>query len=493
MANSFKKNGAQMPHVVSISTHPINRYASYLFQVFLNHSGSLCWILDREARLVFANKALRQCFHLYDDATGKDLFSLLSKDLRLLLQEAFATEWKGRDYKESVVETTLVDGRKQVFAVKSFRLHEINSEEYYGGMAVDISEKDELEKKLFECNENWLAFTQNAFQGVWEWEVNTALIRCNESLKQLMGYEAEQEFTVEDWLHHIHPLDVGRVRKNIEAALVGEKNTWEEEYRFLTRDGETKTILDRGWVIHHERQPYKLVGLVLDVSEIKELETNLLKERRANEHDMARSLLEAQERERTYIGQELHDNIGQIITTARLVVDMIHSDSPEQRKLQQKCRDMLNDALNEIRKLSNEMALPELKANGIQEAIASLLQDFQLVTSINIVYENAVDELEALEMYKKIALFRILQEQLKNIVKHAKANNVFIQVRHKHGLVELEIKDDGVGFHTGRVRRGVGLSSLFERTKLCNGNMKIESSPGKGTRLLMVFPFGNHE
>ncbi len=89
---------------------------------------------------------------------------------------------------------------------------------------------------------------------------------------------------------------------------------------------------------------------------------------------------------------------------------------------------------------------------------------------------------------KKVALFRIVQEQLKNILKHSKANHVDIYLQCKNTDVQLTIRDNGIGFDTRQTQRGIGLSNIYERTRFYNGQVDIQTAPGKGCTVALSMP-----
>lgn len=486
MESSGAKNGSYFPGSPGLAKQLDDKDGFSLFQAFLNRSDNFCWIMDKDENLVYANKALLQHCNFGKAAIGKNIFTVFPAELALLLRQQDKTEKLPDLIDPGRSLTSAAVGQKTVFSVQVFPLYGI-AEEWYGGIASDLSDQAETEQQLFACNEKWLAFTKNSFQGVWEWEVSSPFIHCNEALKKMMGFAEDRQCNIEDWLCHIHPLDRDRVRNNIQKVISGDSDTWEEEYRFLTNTEQRKTILDRGLVIQENGRPLKLIGAVSDITEQKELEQQLHHERQHREQELAHSILQVQEQERFHLGQELHDNVCQILTTAKLMLDMLETRDSQQGVIKEKSSGLVLKALNELRALSKELALPQLRFKSLNTAIAELLEEIRYATQLNVSYVNTADDIENLDTCKKVALFRIVQEQVKNIIRHAKASRICLKLHNRRGLVELEIKDDGVGFDTEKSRRGVGLSSIFERTKACNGNMKLESTPGKGTRLLVVF------
>lgn len=464
------------------------QHGSYLFQLFASHSPNLLWIINEHEQLVYANTALRRYFGINSTQLGKPLQQLLPPDVGNLLHHHFTEEWKAKNYFTEQLTVTNVEGEKRMFRVHSFKLHHL-AQQLWGGIAVDVTDKQGLEDALYECNEKWIAFTHSAAQGVWEWDTALNFLQCNNTIKEWMAATKDADCTVQKWLQYIHADDREEATQQLQQAIAGNGMGWEGSYRFVTTAGETKNLLCRGIVIRHAQKPPKLVASVLDVTEITDLESRLAKERSEKEQTLAAAVLEVQEKERTHIGQELHDNVAQLVTTAKLLLRMIEPAAPEQQELKTKCENYLVSALSEIRLLSKQLVVPELYTRPMEECFSELVSDLRTATAVPINYYNNATAVNGLEGAKKLALYRILQEATKNIVKHAQASSINISLREEAGIVALEVRDNGVGFNPEKVRRGVGLTSIFDRAKIFGGNVKIESVAGKGTRLLVIFPF----
>ena len=144
-------------------------------------------------------------------------------------------------------------------------------------------------------------------------------------------------------------------------------------------------------------------------------------------------------------------------------------------------------AIDEIRKLSKELVVPQLQGESLVESIKTLIDDIHLSSGIKVKFTHDHDN-ELLTPGKKVTLFRILQEQMKNIICHSKANQVDIYLQCKNDDTQLVIKDDGVGFNSRQTHQGIGLSNIYERTRFYNGNVDIQSSPGKGCTLAVTIP-----
>ena len=152
----------------------------------------------------------------------------------------------------------------------------------------------------------------------------------------------------------------------------------------------------------------------------------------------------------------------------------------------------VKDAIEEIRKLSKTLLPPSLGEVGLQEALNDVIEKIKRVNdSIHFLIDWQIPDENTLSEKLKLTIFRIVQEQLNNIFKHAKASNIIISLKQEEEGIQLSIKDDGVGFDTSQKRNGVGLQNIFERTDLLKGTATINSQPGAGCELIINFTFKN--
>jgi two-component system sensor histidine kinase UhpB len=199
------------------------------------------------------------------------------------------------------------------------------------------------------------------------------------------------------------------------------------------------------------------------------------------------AVLAAQEKERKAIGAELHDNINQILSAARLTISVALEFPDKIKELLPLSMDHLSTAIEEIRTLSKSLILSgSLKTFGLIQSIDDLVKHNQALTGLKI-YFNADDLNEnSMSEEQKITIYRIIQEQLNNILKHAQASSLRIDLETKGDQVSLLIADNGKGFDTAIQRNGIGITNIMSRAELFNGKAVIDSSPGKGCRLQVI-------
>lgn len=208
------------------------------------------------------------------------------------------------------------------------------------------------------------------------------------------------------------------------------------------------------------------------------------------EREINQAILKAQENERQEIGAELHDNICQILGSSQLLLDLAkRSGSIESNKLIDWSKKNITLALNEIRNLSHRMAPIFLDVSSFEGAINDLLLNMNPDDKYEIQFEfdqKLTSELVSSDI--QLNLYRILQEQLKNIVKYANASSIKVGLSLGNHVIGMYIIDNGVGFDIGKVKKGIGLVNIQRRAEFFFGKFSIDTSPGKGCRLFIELP-----
>jgi signal transduction histidine kinase len=206
--------------------------------------------------------------------------------------------------------------------------------------------------------------------------------------------------------------------------------------------------------------------------------------------DALRRVVAAQELERRRLSRELHDETGQTLTSILLGLRAIEEapGSEEASAELERLRALVTDALHDVRRLAVELRPKALDDFGLVPALKRLGAGFNEQTGIRVEVESSLGE-ERLPSEVETALYRIVQESLTNVVKHARASSVSILVTRKNGSVIAVIEDDGRGFEPGSSRdEGLGLIGMEERVALLNGRLQIESSEGSGTTIVAEVP-----
>jgi signal transduction histidine kinase len=224
---------------------------------------------------------------------------------------------------------------------------------------------------------------------------------------------------------------------------------------------------------------------------LREAEAQLAIHRLQEQKRMADAVIMTQENERTRIGHELHDNINQILASSQLYLNVLNKEIPDFQEIKDKALELVQLAIEEVRILSKALVIPDLKKGGLVASIDDLVHDLRFNDLFEVDFGHCgASDLEEMGQSKKITLYRIIQEQTKNIIKYSHAKKVWIALNVDMGQIRLEIKDDGDGFDPVSTPRGLGLSNIYERTRLNDGKVSLSTSPGNGCCIVVHIPFG---
>jgi len=201
------------------------------------------------------------------------------------------------------------------------------------------------------------------------------------------------------------------------------------------------------------------------------------------EQELLQTQLEIQEQTLKTISEEIHDNVGQVLSLAKLNLNTFES-SPE-KKLQD-TKQLISKAINDLRDLSRSMHGDRIAELGLQQSLADELQILEnsgeFSTGMTITGEPY-----KLAPQKEMVLFRIVQEALNNTIKYSKAKNITVALNYDKENLLLHITDDGIGFDT-HAKTGIGLKSMQNRAALIGGRFNLQSAPGNGTSITIELP-----
>lgn len=373
---------------------------------------------------------------------------------------------------------------KQWFLLRVTRFTEDNNRVVLKNM--DITQRKILEIKMQAALERYNLLAKATSDTVWDWDIKADRILYNEGITRMFGYDLRSiENTTNWWKQNVHPEDQLSIYEQIDKAIAGKKESVQMQYRYKCAGGSYKYISDRAILLYDKNfRPERMVGAMQDITyQVEE-------EKRIN-----RAIINAQEVERKQIGMELHDNVNQLLSASLLYLSMAEGateNSSSFHDIIKNIRNFITEAIADIRRLSHQLAPAKFENVSINEIFESLINSIKAARGFDIALEVKGFENKKIQTDIQLNLFRILQEQLNNIIKYAKAKKVVVQLTAVENKARLFIADDGVGFDPSTAKSGIGLENIRRRAKLFNGSVSILSAPGKGCQVLVELLLENN-
>jgi PAS domain S-box-containing protein len=353
-----------------------------------------------------------------------------------------------------------------------------------GGVASDITERKRAEQALREQRTLLAEAQKLAGLGCWEWDPSSGRVTWSDELYDIYGVERGAfQPSFESYLERVHADDRQRVARTVTGAAMQSRGFTFEE-RIVRPDGALRQLRSHGEAVRDEAgRLVKVVGACLDITDHKAAEEAL--------RALSRRLVEAEETERRRIARELHDRVGQNLSALNINLDILLGslrDETLKRRLQDSLA-LVDGTLQSIENVMADLRPPLLDEYGLGAALAWYGQEYAQRTGIRVAVDHEAFAGSVLRAETAVALFRIAQEALNNVAKHAGAKVVRIELAPEEGQVTLSITDDGCGFDAPQAPRGRwGMTTMRERAEAAGGRLSVQSAPGKGTTVRATVP-----
>jgi len=280
------------------------------------------------------------------------------------------------------------------------------------------------------------------------------------------------------------------------AQLLAEGGPPDIEYRVVWPDGTVHVLFGRATVVRDAAgRPLRVYGTNVDITERKRAE-NALRDSGVQLQALSRRLVELQESERKELARELHDRVGQSLTALKINLDILQS-APVSRGSEIRARvddsvALLESTMDTIENVMSELRPPMLDDHGLAAALDWHARNFSKRTGIGVAVRAGEPALRPTPQIE-IAFFRIAQEALNNVAKHARARHVEIALDHANGEYAMSVRDDGIGFDgvedpSDKPKPGLGMVTMRERAQAVGGRFDVRALTGRGTRLTVRVP-----
>lgn len=306
-----------------------------------------------------------------------------------------------------------------------------------------------------------------------------------ETYKAMKDYKNSLIY-LEEYMHWTDSITKTSTKKKLEEFKIKYETTQKEQQIVaLSKESELKTLKIRQGKEQHNMR--LLILVVLGFSVISGLViwhfTNKNRVLSKQENIRFKVVIEAEQQERKRIAQDLHDSLGQAISVIMMTASNLNVETSEEKK-HQKLLNQIDKTYEELRNISQNIMPNTLITLGLIPALRELIEEMSVNQDLKIILLDSGD-FKDLNEAKAIALYRIIQEALSNIIKHAQASDVIISFKREKDKISLSIKDNGLGLNTSKINdfKGLGWKNILSRVALLSGDVDINSSPEKGTHL----------
>lgn len=452
------------------------------------------WMIDMEGETLFANQRVVEMLGTtVEEMVGRSAFQFVFEED---LEEAQGRleERKRGAFGQSEFRIRRKDGTS-IYTLSNTSPLKNEAGEVIGVLAMlsDITERERAEEDLRESEERFRSIFEAGPMGMAVVSLDARFIQVNGAFCEVLGY-TEREFLSRTFPEITHPEDIKADIRHAERLFKGEINKYHLEKRFITKNGETVWAnLTATLIRDREGLPMYGLGMIEDISERKRVEERL---KSSNEELRALSarLQLVREEESLRIAREIHDELGGALTGLKMDLSWLDKrlSEPAKAMKQQKMLGMLeliDETIQKVRNIATELRPAILDDLGLAAAIEWQTREFQNRTEIECRIISLHEDVR-ISSEKATAVFRIFQELLTNVARHAEATLVEIRMEKQNGDVILEVSDNGRGIKESELSntKSLGLLGMRERALVFGGQVHIARAEGKGTRVTVSIP-----
>ena len=471
------------------------RQSEERFAAFMGNLPAYAWMKDLEGRYVYINEIFLQL----RNAVGKTDAELWPAEIASTYRANDNQVIQTKNPLQTIEPFPKDPGQGYQIVSKFPILDQDGAVVMVGGASVDITERIEAETALRESEAKLKQAQHLADIGYWERDLIADRITWSEETGRILGLESFRGVPNEAQLYElIHPDDRQHHQQVFNEALQGSR-FFDVEVRFVRPNGGIRFVHIRDEIVRDDAgKPIRMFGAVQDITG-RERAARELKEASDRLRFLSRRLFHVQEEERRHLARELHDEVGQALTVAKLNLKMIAPNVPvtDARRLEDSIQ-LLDRLLGQVRQLSLDLRPPLLDQLGLVPALRWLVDQQGQRAGLHMSFTASVGDLK-IDPAVQTACFRVAQEAITNVIRHSGAKNVVVDLRREAERLWLSVGDDGKGFDPTVIHReaarhcSLGLVSMKERALLVRGGLEVRSAHNRGTEIRAWFPLMSRE
>jgi signal transduction histidine kinase len=352
---------------------------------------------------------------------------------------------------------------------------------------MDISARKKAEAERFK---NYLLLRQSeemALLGSWDLDLASGVLSWSDGMYRLFEIGDKTEISPEIYL--AFTTDEGRPAAERTVSRIRNAEADFKETLEMNINGHIKILESKLTVMRNEEgENVRILGVDMDVTASRAVDERIRQMEARQRQVLLRTTLASQEEERKRISESLHNGLGQLLYAIKISLSVLTAEyavkKPEMYTKDRRYTDgLLKEAIAQSRRISHELMPSVLEDFGLSAAINDVCQ--QLAGKVEFSFK-ALGFAHKLDKYIELAVFRIVQELMLNVAKHSGATKASAEVALEEKDIHIKVTDNGRGIiEDGQSRTGIGLSSIRSKIRLLNGGMKIESTPGVGTAVMV--------
>jgi PAS domain S-box-containing protein len=356
--------------------------------------------------------------------------------------------------------------------------------------AKDITEKKQKEDELRLSEQRFKALVENGSDLIIIIDDKANFRYISDNVNNVLGY-SPGDVIGRNAFDFIHPDDAEGLSEEINHLVAEDGAAKGVQHRFQHKDGSWIWLESKG-VNHQGNQSIR--GILVNSRNIDDrvkLQERLNAELMNKQREITSAVIKAQETERSQLGRELHDNVNQVLTTVKLYNEMYVTGYLQDKELLRKSTQYTQDCINEIRSISKRLSAPTLGNISLHDSINELVSSINLTKRLDVAFHSLGLDTFPVSEDLHLAVYRIVQEGLNNILKYSNANEAHIRISCCGTKLCLQVSDNGDGFDPKAKKSGIGITNMKTRAENLNGSFTLNSAPGKGCEIQICFPYTN--